>query len=158
MMATREAITRGLLRLGLAAEVPAPRGGYAPALTGAGLIFTAGQLSRLDGGLISGALHGDHDISRGRQAAEICAGRCLAAAASALPDGAGITGVLQMRGFVNSLPGFTAHSRVLDAASVVLEAVLAEPCRFVRTAVGVPSPPDNGTCEVECIFTFAIAP
>ena len=43
MMASAEAITRGLQRLGLAVEPPAPKGRYAAAKTGGGLIFTAGN-------------------------------------------------------------------------------------------------------------------
>lgn len=158
MMASAEAITRGLQRLGLAVEPPAPKGRYAAAKTGGGLIFTAGQLSRREDSVISGTLHGEHELDRGRQAAELCAGRCLAAAASVLPTGTAITGVLQMRGFVNSTAEFTAHSRVLDSASVVLDAVLGETSNFVRTAIGVSSLPDGGTCEIECIFTYTSAP
>ena len=158
MMASAEAITRGLQRLGLAAEPPAPKGRYAAAKAVGGLIFKAGQLSRREDSVISGTLHDEGEIDRGRQAAELCAGRCLAAAASVLPTGTAITGVLQIRGFVNSTAEFTAHSRVLDSASVILDTVLGETSSFVRTAIGVSSPPDGGTCEIECIFTYSSAP
>ena len=154
MKVSREQIIQRLRELGYGMCVPVAQGRYMPAQISGDLIYTAGQLSRFDGGVLSGRLVDDKEIASAIRAAELCVGRCLVAAASVLPERGRIVGLLQMRGFLNASDAFTAHSRALDAASTLCEEVLGRDCQFVRTAIGVAGLPANGTCEMECIFRY----
>lgn len=59
---------------------------------------------------------------------------------------------MQLCEFVQSAPGFTEHSTVINGASDLIATVLAESGRHARAAVGVSSLPFGVAVEVSAQF------
>ena len=76
----------------------------------------------------------------------------LAQAQAALGDLARIAQVLRLNGFVAATPEFTDHPKVVNGASDLIGAVLADAGRHTRVAVGVPSLPMNAAVEVDAVL------
>jgi len=113
------------------------------------MLYTSGQLSRLGGNVISGCLAEGDPLDEAQEAARVCVLRCLAVVKAAAGDLDRIERIISVKGFVSSRPGFSGHSKVLDAASALLLDVFGEPGRHIRTAVGVSSLPSGGLVEME---------
>ena len=62
--------------------------------------------------------------------------------------------IVQVRGFVNSAPGFFLQPRVMDGASELLLAVFGERGHHVRCALGTSSLPNNIPVEIEMIVAL----
>lgn len=60
--------------------------------------------------------------------------------------------VLKVTGSVQTAPGFYEPSKVLDAASELLEKIFGENGRHARSAIGAAELPDNTPIEIEFIF------
>jgi enamine deaminase RidA (YjgF/YER057c/UK114 family) len=60
--------------------------------------------------------------------------------------------VLKVTGFVNAVPEFTDHPKVLNGCSDLLVDVLGDRGRHARTAIGVGSTPSQIPLEVEAII------
>ncbi|OZI71324.1 RidA family protein [Bordetella genomosp. 12] len=131
-----------------------PRGSYVPAVQAGELLFVAGQAPRLDGELkFSGRVGRDLSIEAGREAAELCALNVLAHLAQACGDDLSrVQAAVRLAGVVNCAEDFEAHSKVLDAASELLAALLGERGRHARIATGASSLPSGMAVEVEAIF------
>ncbi|MDA8586521.1 RidA family protein [Rhodobacteraceae bacterium] len=114
-----------------------------------GLFLTSGQLSRVDDEVIRGPIRSDDDLEQAKEAARICALRCLSVARSALNDLGAIDQILSVRGFVAASADFTRHSEVLDGASELLVELFGIKGDHIRTAVGVSSLPAGGLIEIE---------
>jgi enamine deaminase RidA (YjgF/YER057c/UK114 family) len=63
--------------------------------------------------------------------------------------------VVKLTGFVNSAPGFTEQSKVVNGASDLLVEVLGDRGRHARSAVGVAALPFGVAVEVEGVFEVA---
>jgi enamine deaminase RidA (YjgF/YER057c/UK114 family) len=115
------------------------------------LVFTAGQLPRVDGVLSSrGRIGDDVSIADARAAAEVATLNALAILASLTEAGLeGVEAIVQLRGYLCAPDDFEDHAAVLDAASAVLNA--AFPDGHARTAIGVASLPGGGPVEVEIV-------
>lgn len=150
-----------LAQLGLALPpAPSPRGDYVSAVIHDGIAYVSGQVSRAGDEVIAGPV--DHatppDVLR--HAARTCVLRALSALSATLPVNVAVERVLFLRGFVNAVPDFTKHSRVLDEASSLLHEIFGESGRHARSALGVSSLPDAGLLEIELVvaLTQASAP
>lgn len=125
---------------------------YQPAVLVDGWVYTAGQLPLRDGELVAKGLVGaDLDVDDAADCARQCALNALAAVAGVAGDLDAIERVVKVVGFVASAPGFTAQPAVLNGASELLGAVLADPGAHARSAVGVASLPMNAPVEIELI-------
>jgi len=125
---------------------------YVPAVRSGNLIFTAGQVPRSDGELLSpGKVPGDV----GRDEARAAACRAALQAVAAIKAVAGnldrITRVVKVTVFVNSSEGFDGQPYVADGASEVLITAFGEKGRHARSAVGVAGLPLGSSVEVEVI-------
>ncbi|QMV74620.1 RidA family protein [Comamonas piscis] len=134
---------------------PQPRGNYAPfhlhPLRGGDYQLTfSGQTCRVNGVAIAGMCTPAESIEPAREAAKTAMLNLLAAVSVAC-DGAlpARLVVTRLRGFIRSSVEFTAHTRVLDAASEMLTIAWPEVARPARTAVGVSSLPDGAFIEIE---------
>lgn len=140
---------------GLALAPALPKGRYRPIRRDGATLYLSGQVSRYDGGVISGPATGN--MERSRLAARTAALRALAVLDAELADNERIR-LLKLVGYVMSLPDFTSHTAVLDAASDVFLSVLGEDAgAHARTAIGVVSLPDSGLIELELICTVDAA-
>lgn len=149
-----ETIEKRLNDLGVTLPVAAaPAANYVPYCRSGNLLFIAGQLPLQQGKLqASGLLGGDVDIAIGQEAAKYCAINILAQAKAALGDLEKIRRVMKITVFVASAPDFFEQHLVANGASDLLVAVLGDPGKHARAAVGAASLPLNAAVEIEAIF------
>jgi enamine deaminase RidA (YjgF/YER057c/UK114 family) len=143
-----------LKALDLAIPAAAPGlGSYVPFLHLDRLLFVSGQLPMKEGKVaVSGKLGADIDLAGGQEAARLCALNILAQAKAALRDLDRIVQLLRLSGFVNAVPDFADHPKVLNGASNFLVEVLGNKGRHTRIAVGCSSLPLNASVEIDAIF------
>lgn len=133
-------------------ETPKPVAAYVPALKVDNLVFTAGQIPSVKGELkYKGKLGKDIMIDEGRKAAEICVLNCLAAINGIIGGLDKIEQVIKLTVFVNSTESFTNQPQVANGASELLERILGEKGKHVRSAVGVNELPLDAAVEIEMI-------
>lgn len=125
------------------------QGAYAVAVARHGVVWTAGQLSRTEDGVLTGCAHGEADVPAVRRACEIAVLRAIAAVRTVV-DLDAVDQVLCLRGFVVATPAFQCHSQALDAASdILLHAFGPRAGVHARSALGVSSLPSGGLVELE---------
>jgi enamine deaminase RidA (YjgF/YER057c/UK114 family) len=149
-----ETIEKRLSDLGVTLPVAAaPAANYVPYCRSGNLLFIAGQLPLKEGKLqASGLLGRDVDTAAGQEAAKYCAINILAQAKAALGDLEKIRRVVKITVFVASAPDFFEQHLVANGASDLLVAVLGDPGKHARAAVGAASLPLNAAVEIEAIF------
>lgn len=133
---------------------PAAHGSYSPVVVHNGLVYVSGQLSRGESAVITGPVDHATPDSVLVEAGRVCVLRALSALHYQLGGLGIVSHVLFLRGFVNSHPSFSEHSRVLDTVSDILHVVFGENGKHARSAVGVSSLPSGGLLEIE--LTVAI--
>lgn len=118
---------------------PTPAASYVPALTSAGMLYTAGQVPIVGGRLMRegkvGAAAGMVSAEEAQHLGRLCAVNALAAAKWAVGDLQTIRRVIKVVGFVASDPGFSAQSAVVDGASQLLAEAFGEAGIHVRSAL-----------------------
>jgi enamine deaminase RidA (YjgF/YER057c/UK114 family) len=140
-----------LLELGISIpSSPAPLAAYIPAKQTGNLVFTAGQLPMVNGGLISKGLLGqDVEIEEANRAARICTLNALAAIKGVIGDLDRIKQVVRVVGYVASVPTFTQQPAVVNGASELLLEIFGENGKHARSAVGMAVLPLNASVEIE---------
>jgi enamine deaminase RidA (YjgF/YER057c/UK114 family) len=66
-----------------------------------------------------------------------------------------VTRIVKVSGFVNAVPEFREHPRVINGCSDLLIEVFGERGRHARTAIGAGSTPDQIPLEIEMIVECA---
>jgi enamine deaminase RidA (YjgF/YER057c/UK114 family) len=137
-------------------EAPKPVGAYVPAVRTGNLLFISGQLPTSAGKLIAeGKVPTPVAIELAQKAAAQCAVNALSIVAAELKnDWSRLVRVIRIGVFVQSESGFRDHAKVANGASELLQAVMGEPGRHARAAVGASALPLNAC--VECEFLFEI--
>ena len=145
-----------LNKLGVNLPVPGDSlGAYLPVLVWDGYLYTSGQLPLVEGELPwRGKVGTQVSAQDAKAAARTCAINALALAKEAVGDLNRIKRVVKITGYVQSAPGFSGQSDVLNGASEFLQAVFGDGGKGVRSAVGVAELPLNAPVEIE--FTFAV--
>lgn len=135
-------------------QAPVPVANYVPFTVSGNLVFVSGQGTLVDGELqYIGKLGRDFTVEDGYRAARLCAVNVLAQLRAACDgDLDRVTRVLRVGGFVNSMPDFTAQPKVVNGASDLFVEAFGEIGRHARTAIGVPSLPDDIAVEVDAFF------
>jgi len=148
-------IEQHLEDLGLKLPEPAcPGGSYVPAKQIGDLLFLSGQGPIRDGKpVFVGQVGGDIDLEKAVEAARMAALNSLAAIKHALGSLDRVREIVQVRGFVNSAPGFFLQPQVMNGASDLLGAVFGERGKHVRCALGTSSLPRNIPVEIEMIVS-----
>lgn len=148
-------IQQRLAELGVTLPAPpAPAANYVPAVRTGDQLFIAGQVPVQDGqARFIGKLGATLGIEEGQQAARLCAINVLAQVAKALDgDLDRVVRCVRVGGFVNAVPDFVDHPKVINGASDFLVAVFGEAGKHARTAVGAGSLPRGVAVEVEAVF------
>lgn len=136
---------------------PAARPGaeYVPSKQIGDLLFLSGQGPIRDGTpLVVGQVGGEVSLEEGIEAAKQATLNALAAIKAAVGSLDRIEEIVQVRGFVNSAPGFALQPQVMNGCSKLLVAVLGERGRHVRCALGTNSLPHNIPVEIEMIVSI----
>jgi enamine deaminase RidA (YjgF/YER057c/UK114 family) len=146
-------IERRLVDLGLKLPTPAKPGGtYVPTKQVGDLLFVSGQGPIRDGKpLVVGQVGSDVTPEQATEAARIAILNALAAIKQALGSLDRVAEIVQLRGFVNSAPGFFRQPQVVNGASDLLGEVFGESGKHVRCALGTSSLPHNIPVEIEMI-------
>ncbi|MFB5609327.1 MAG: RidA family protein, partial [Nitrosarchaeum sp.] len=94
----------------------------------------------------------DENIETAQKSARICAINILAQLKKELGDLEKISKIVRLSGFVNAVPEFTQHPKVINAASDLLYEIFGESGKHTRIAVGVASLPLNSMTEIDAII------
>ena len=140
--------------MGLTLPAPwTPRGMFLPWRKVGDIIYISGQICERDGVVIvEGPVGSNCTVAQAQDAARLCALNLLYCVKQASGDLDNIAEVIRLGGFVNCLSGFADAPKVIDGASSLLIALLADAGRHVRTAVGVAGLPGNAAVEVDAII------
>jgi len=128
---------------------PTPQGKYVSATLRDGIVYTAGITPRIEGVLWkTGFLGEDVTEEEAKRCVEIAISNALAAVRS-VADDVPIGACLRLSVFLACAPGFTAHSRIADAASAALTDSLGDAGVVARSTIGVATLPSGAPVEVE---------
>ena len=122
-------------------SLPAPIANYVPAKRVGNLIFTAGQVSVVDGREYKGKLGSNLSLDDAQAATKACAINCLAAIKSVTGSLDNIKQVVAVHGLVNSTSDCEDQAKAMneDASDFMVD-VFGEAGKHTRTAVGVSLP------------------
>lgn len=151
-------VSARLAALGLVLpKAPVPAANYVPFRRIGGLVYVSGQVPSRNGtDAFTGKLGDTVSLEDGQAAARLCAVNLLAQLSAALDgDLERVVSVVRLGGFVNAVPGFGDHPKVINGASDLMVEVFGEAGRHVRVAVGSSSLPRNVPVEVEGLFEVA---
>ena len=151
---TTEVLERIAAR-GWALPLPAPPAGlYEPFRLDRGVGYLAAQHPARDGKYVmAGRVGRELDLGEGQQAAALAALVVLSRIGQALDGFGRLRGLLRVDGYVASADDFLQQPTVLDGASEVFVAALAERGRHARTAFAMPRLPLNNS--IKLVVTFA---
>lgn len=139
-------------------SAPAPAGNYVPAMQVGKLLYLSGAICFVNGEMThTGKIGENHDIAYGQAAARVCALNLLAVANEQIGDLDKISRIVQLNGFVNSIPGFADSPAVINGASDTLVKILGDRGRHTRAAVAVTGLPKDSSVEIQAIFEVALA-
>jgi enamine deaminase RidA (YjgF/YER057c/UK114 family) len=151
-------IDERIAELGLALpEPPKAAGSYVPAVRVGELLHISGQLPLREGGVIArGPVGVACTLDEARTGARQCVLNALAIARRELGTLDKIVRVVQVQGFVFTLPGDAAPcAPTINAASDLLVEIFGEQGRHSRAAVCAAALPLN--VAVEILFTLQVA-
>ena len=97
-------------------KLPTPIANYVPAKRAGNLVFTAGQVSAVEGRAYKGKL-GATFIEDGRAATRACVINCLAALRSVIGSLDHLKQIVAVHGLVNSTQDFDGQALVMNGAS-----------------------------------------
>jgi len=133
-------------------SVPKPVGSYIPAKRVGNLVFSSGQGPLKDGEFIyTGKVPKDVSIEEGYEASKLTALNALACIKSVIGDLDKIKQVVQVRGWVQSSPGFGEQPEVINGCSDLLITLFGENGRHARSALGTAVLGRNITVEIEVV-------
>ncbi len=134
--------------------VAAPAANYVPYAISGKHIFISGQIPFLNGQKMHVGKVGDSlTLEQGIEAAKACALNILAQADAAVGgDWGKIKRLVKLGGFVNCVPDFVDHPKVVNGASDLIVGVLGDMGKHTRFAVGAPSLPLGVAVEIEALF------
>jgi enamine deaminase RidA (YjgF/YER057c/UK114 family) len=118
------------------------------------LAFVSGQVSFVDGKLLTGRLGEDVSLEDGIKAARGCGLMILAQLKAALGSLDRVERVVKLGGFVNSTPDFTDQPKVVNGASDLMLEVFGDAGKHARAAVGAPSLPLGVAVEVDAVVAL----
>lgn len=148
-------VDRRLAEAGLTLPPPPPaRANYVPYRTVGSLVYLAGQgPAFVDSAPTFGKVGSDLTVEEGTDAAARTALSILAVLKTACEgDLSRVRQCVQLTGYVNSAPGFTAQPAVIDGATKVLELAFGDAGLPARAAVAAPELPFNFAVEIQAVF------
>jgi len=120
---------------------PTPAGSYVPAVRTGNLLYISGQIPMEDGKVVFTGKVSDENLETAQKSARMCAINILAQLKRELGDLEKVSKIVRISGFVNSVPGFSQHPKVINSASDLFFEIFGEKGKHSRIAVGVASLP-----------------
>ncbi len=148
------AIDNRLKELGIELPVAAkPVANYVGWVRTGNLVFTAGQVPLKDGKIeFVGKVGAEYSTEDAAKAARLCALNVIAQVKDACGgDLDRVKRIVKVVGFVNGIPAFSQHPKVINGASDLFVEVFGEKGKHARSAVGAGSLPLNVAVEVEAV-------
>ncbi len=134
---------------------PTPLANYVPHVITGNLLYLSGQGPlTAEGTWLTGKVGDTVTLEQAYGHARLTGIRLLAGARAALGSLDRIERVVKLLGFVNAVPTFADHPKVINGCSDLLVEVFGEAGRHARSALGAGSLPGNITVEIEAIFQF----
>ncbi len=126
---------------------------FVPCVQTGNTLFVSGQVTVWNGEYrYMGKVGRDVSLEDGQKAARLCALNILAQARAYLGDLDRITRVVMVQGFVNAMPDFTDHPKVINGASDLFVELFGEAGKHARFALGAGSLPFNVAVEVAAVL------
>ena len=140
--------------LGIEIPVPGkPSFSYIPGLlTDDGYVYVSGQLPMINGQLkYKGKVGVDLSEEEGYQAAKICVINGLGVVKSLIGSLDNVERIVEVNGFVNSLPDYEGHPKIINGASDLLGEIFGEQGQHARVALGASGLPLGAAVEVKML-------
>jgi enamine deaminase RidA (YjgF/YER057c/UK114 family) len=130
---------------------PTPAGSYVPVVRTGNLLYISGQIPMEDGKMMFTGKVSDENLETAQKSARMCAINILAQLKRELGDLEKVSKIVRLSGFVNSVPEFSQHPKVINAASDLFFEIFGEKGKHSRIAVGVSSLPLDSMTEIDAI-------
>ena len=134
---------------------PTPAGSYVPATRTGNLLFISGQIPMKDGKVIFTGKVSDDNLETAQKSARMCAINIIAQIKREIGSLDKVTKIVKISGFVNSMPNFTQHPKVINPASDLFFEVFGEKGKHSRVAVGVACLPLDSMTEIDAVVEFS---
>lgn len=131
-------------------SIPSPAGNYVHAVRSGCLLFLAGK----GVGSYCGKVGHDVTVEQAYEYARSTGIMLLSAIAHELGSLDKVTRIVKITGFVNAVPEFDEHPKVINGCSDLLIQVFGERGRHARTSIGAGSTPGQIPLEIEMIVEF----
>ena len=135
---------------------PTPAGSYVPAVRTGNLLYISGQIPMEDGKVVFTGKVSDENLETAQKSARMCAINILAQLKRELGDLEKVSKIVRISGFVNSVPGFSQHPKVINSASDLFFEIFGEKGKHSRIAVGVASLPLDSMTEIDAIVEVSV--
>ena len=136
-------------------EAPIPAGNYIPAVKTGNLLFISGQIPLENGKVAYTGKVSDTNLETAQKSAKSCAINILAQIKREAGSLDKVTKIVKLSGFVNSVPEFTQHPKVINPASDLMFEVFGEKGKHARVALGAGSLPLDSMTEIDAIVEIA---
>jgi enamine deaminase RidA (YjgF/YER057c/UK114 family) len=136
-------------------EAPVPAGNYIPAVKTGNLLFISGQIPLENGKVAYTGKVSDNNLETAQKSAKSCAINILAQIRREAGSLDKVTRIVRLSGFVNSVPEFTQHPKVINAASDLMFEVFGEKGKHARIALGAGSLPLDSMTEIDAIVEIS---
>ena len=136
-------------------EAPVPAGNYIPAVKTGNLLFISGQIPLENGKVAYTGKVSDNNLETAQKSAKSCAINILAQIKREAGSLDKVARIVRLSGFVNSVPEFTQHPKVINAASDLMFEVFGEKGKHARIALGAGSLPLDSMTEIDAIVEIS---
>ncbi len=136
-------------------DAPIPAGNYIPAVKTGNLLFISGQIPLENGKVVFTGKVSDDNLETAQKSARSCAINILAQIKRETGNLNKVSKIVRLSGFVNSVPEFSQHPKVINPASDLMFEIFGEKGKHSRIAVGVGSLPLNSMTEIDAIVEIS---
>ena len=134
---------------------PTPAGSYVPAIKTGNLLFISGQIPMEDGKVIFTGKVSNDNMEMAQKSARMCAINLLAQMKRELGNLDKVTKIVKLSGFVNSMPEFSQHPKIINPASDLFFEIFGDKGKHARVAVGVACLPLDSMTEIDAVVEFS---
>ena len=129
-----------------------PTASFVKAVKVGNMVYLSGHgPDRPDGTKVIGKLGSELTTEQGKEAARLVGISLLSSLKSEIGDLNKVNRVVKVLGMVNAIPGFEAHSQVMNGFSDLMVEIFGENGKHARSSVGMSSLPGNIPVEIEMI-------